>query len=164
MVVKTTLEGFIKKSKEKHGDKYDYSLSEYICRKTPIKIICPIHGVFLQAPECHYVSGCQLCGTKSKTESRKRSQEGFIKLAKKKHGDKYDYSLVKYINCKENVEIICKIHGSFIQTPDRHLLAKIGCPKCSGNVQLTQKEFIQKARSVHGDRYDYSKSIKGRIA
>ena len=56
--------------------------------------------------------------------------EYFIKKAKEKHGDKYDYSLVNYINNKVNIEIICSIHGSFLQTPLNHLNTIYGCCKC----------------------------------
>jgi hypothetical protein len=43
-----SLSEFIKKSKEMHGDKYDYSLVEYKNSQIKVKIICPIHGIFNQ--------------------------------------------------------------------------------------------------------------------
>ena len=85
--------------------------------------------------------------------------EDFIKKAKAIHGDKYDYSLVDYKNCKIKVKIICPVHGIFEQTPDKHLNDKNGCKKCA-NEKLREdrkdKDFIQKAKEVHGDKYDYS--------
>lgn len=36
------------------------------------------------------------------------------------HGNKYDYSLVEYVNNFTNVKIICKIHGEFLQAPANH--------------------------------------------
>jgi len=80
----------------------------------------------------------------------------FIERAKNIHGDKYDYSSVNYINTNTIVTIICKEHGQFPQIPDFHLNRKCGCPKCSNNIILTIDEFIEKVRSVHGDKYDYS--------
>jgi hypothetical protein len=87
--------------------------------------------------------------------------EWFIQRAKKIHNNKWDYSLVKYANCKTKVEIICLLHGSFWQNPNNHLKGK-GCPSCakkyrsflfSSNAEL----FINKAKLVHKDRdYDYS--------
>ena len=59
---KKTTEQFIQESKEKFGDKYDYSLVEYKNAKTKVKIICPIHGVFEQRPDAHKKSGCKECG------------------------------------------------------------------------------------------------------
>ena len=82
----------------------------------------------------------------------------FINKAIKIHGDRYDYSKVVYIKAKEKVNIICIIHGDFLQTPNGHLNGK-GCIKCSGNYTPTTEEWIVKARKVHNDKYDYSKVI-----
>ena len=81
--------------------------------------------------------------------------EDFIKKAKAVHGDKYDYSLVEYKNSRIKVKIICPIHGIFEQAPGNHLLGA-GCPDCSGRKRSTTEEFIQRARAIHGDKYDYS--------
>lgn len=37
---------FIKKAKELHGNKYDYTKVEYVNSSTKVCIICPEHGVF----------------------------------------------------------------------------------------------------------------------
>ena len=59
---KYTTEEFIKRAKEVHGDKYDYSKVEYIDNKTKICIICPKHGEFLQTPNDHLNGyGCKIC-------------------------------------------------------------------------------------------------------
>lgn len=50
---KLTTEEFIKKAREVHGDKYDYSKVEYVNNKTKVIIICPIHGEFPQSPVNH---------------------------------------------------------------------------------------------------------------
>lgn len=57
--------------------------------------------------------------------------QDFISKAKIKHGQKFDYSEVHYINQKSPVKIICPTHGEFLQTPDKHLSSKFGCSKCS---------------------------------
>lgn len=85
----------------------------------------------------------------------------FIEKALKVHSDKYDYSKVNYINAKTKVCIICKKHGEFWQTPSGHLSGR-GCPVCryinsAKKNSLTQEDFIEKAISVHGNKYDYSK-------
>ena len=81
----------------------------------------------------------------------------FIEKAKIVHGDRYDYSKVEYVNNRTKVCIICHIHGEFWQTPDKHINRKQGCPHCSGNAKKTTEKFIEEAKGVHGDRYDYSK-------
>jgi menaquinone-dependent protoporphyrinogen IX oxidase len=120
------LEKFI----EVHGDRYDYSKVEYINNKTPIEIICKEHGSFLQAPYSHIRSniGCVRClnETLNKKFKNKKWLDKFIKI----HGDRYDYSKVEYKNSKTKVEIICKEHGSFLQTPFNHYQNQ-GCPICN---------------------------------
>lgn len=59
---KLTIEQFTEKSRQKHGYKYDYSLVDYKNNYTKIKIICPVHGVFEQTPDCHFNKGCDKCG------------------------------------------------------------------------------------------------------
>lgn len=64
---KLTTEEFIKRAKEVHGDKYDYSKVEYKNNKTPVTIICPIHGEFQQRPSNHLNgNGCKKCKKKHK--------------------------------------------------------------------------------------------------
>jgi hypothetical protein len=79
----------------------------------------------------------------------------FIKKAEKVHGYTYDYSLVNYVNSKEKVKIICRKHGEFTQRPNDHLQKK-GCIECAGTKRKNNKDFISKARLIHGDKYDYS--------
>ena len=81
--------------------------------------------------------------------------EEFINKAKKIHGDKFDYSKVNYVNNSTKVCIICPKHGEFWQTPASHL-RKRGCNLCSKPIHDT-KSFIEEAKKVHGDKYDYSK-------
>ena len=129
----STKEEFIKKAREKHGDKYDYSKVEYINAHTKVCIICPQHGEFWQLPLNHLSGrGCSKCYA-DKTRKRLTSTiENFIKKAREKHGDKYDYSKVKYVNCMTKVCIICPEHGEFWQRPNSHLSGH-GCPKCKRN-------------------------------
>ena len=64
---KTTID-FIKKAKEIHEDKYDYSMVKYKNRNTKIKIICSEHGIFEQKPSNHIYNknGCPKCGNRNK--------------------------------------------------------------------------------------------------
>ena len=58
-------EYFIKKAQEIHGNKYDYSLVEVSRSKDKVKIICPIHGVFVQEANSHLQGrGCAICSGK----------------------------------------------------------------------------------------------------
>lgn len=86
---------------------------------------------------------------------KRLTKSEFIKKAVSVHGKKYDYSLIEYKNNSTMVIIKCPIHGNFYQTPHKHLLGH-GCPLCGGTTLLTNEEFISKARTIHGDKYDYS--------
>jgi hypothetical protein len=109
-----TTEEFIKKAIKIHGDKYDYSKVNYIDAHTKVCIICPIHGEFWQTPNNHLTKyGCKKCAMDALNSNKPRSTEEFIKIAKKLHGNKYDYSKVEYKNCKTKVCIICPKHGEF---------------------------------------------------
>ena len=155
---KLTTEEFIQKAKEVHGNKYDYSKSIYKGSNIPITITCPIHGDFIQNRPSHHLGGvgCPKCGKERARMKRTLTTEQFIKKAKQIF-PKYDYSKVNYINSATKVVIICSEHGQFEIQPSS-LLSKHGCPKCGGTVKLTNKEFIERAHEIHGDKYDYSKT------
>ena len=77
-MAKLTTEEFIKKAREVHGDKYDYSKVEYVKSSTKVCIICKQHGVFLQSPKQHLSGqGCPICDNKT-------NLNGHIKWTKEK--------------------------------------------------------------------------------
>ena len=85
----------------------------------------------------------------------------FIEKANLVHNNKYDYSLVNYINNKTKVKIICKKHGVFEQLPNSHTIQKCGCPKCANEETaikqtFTSEKFIEESKKIHGNKYDYS--------
>lgn len=149
--VKHNTQYFIKLAKELHKEKYNYSLVEYINSKTKIKIICPIHGVFEQIPSFHLSGGgCCECA-----KNIKLTQEDFVNRANIVHNNKYDYSKVKYISSFKKVDILCMKHGVFKQRPHNHLSGN-GCPLCARE-KIDTETFVKKAKSIHKNRYDYSK-------
>lgn len=86
----------------------------------------------------------------------KLTNEEVIRRCKEKHGDKYLYDRVNYINDETNILIGCKIHGYFWQNARNHYKLGCGCPVCAGNMKETNDSFIAKAQKVHGCFYDYS--------
>ena len=132
MSKKLTTEEFIQKARKVHGDKYDYSKVEYINKNSNTTIICPIHGEFEQRIDHHLEGcGCPKCFNERRSMNRRSNTEEFIEKAQIIHkNDKYDYSLVEYINNSTNVTIICPVHGKFEQTPNNHLRGE-NCPYCN---------------------------------
>lgn len=118
---------FIEDANDVHDNKYDYSLVVYNGALGKVKIICNSHGPFEQQANNHlFGQGCPTC----KCENKILTAEEFISKARNKHADRYDYSLVNYIESKYKIKIICNDHGIFEQTANSHLHGK-GCPKCS---------------------------------
>lgn len=156
---------FIEKAKIVHGDKYDYSLIEYKNNYTKIKIICPIHGIFEQIPYAHTSnkSGCPKCGLEKSSKKQRLSYEKFIEKAKIIHGDRYDYSLVEYINAKTKIKIICPIHGVFEQIPDNHLRKNYGCPKCKASHGENKIRILLKKNNILFEEQKRFKDCKNKL-
>ncbi|MEK6883296.1 MAG: DUF723 domain-containing protein, partial [Nanoarchaeota archaeon] len=158
---RSNTEEFIKKAKEIHFNKYDYSKVNYIDNVTKIIIICPKHGDFDQQPNNHlFKKGCPKCVPETLRKKFTRTQEDFIKMAIKKFGNKFDYSLVKYINSDTYIDIVCPIHGKFTVIPFEHLKKETGCPKCGrANCGLKSRKgkeyFLKKCYEKHKDEYKY---------
>jgi G:T-mismatch repair DNA endonuclease (very short patch repair protein) len=161
---KMTTDDFIRRSKEIHGDKYNYDKVVYTDYYKPVIIYCKNHDYFEQKPANHlHGKGCLKCALDRQRISQLKPFQQFIDESKSVHGDKYDYSHVEYKNTSTPVKIICKIHGLFNQAPECHIRGQ-GCIECSIITRAmkqrnTTEEFIQKSRLIHGDTYDYSNSV-----
>jgi len=149
---------FIEKSKNRHGEKYDYSKVEYVDSLTKVCIICKEHGEFWQTPQGHVRGqGCPKCANIKRGDTFRSDGNTFIKRATVLHDGKYIYDKDSYINAMTKVPILCLKHGTFWMTPMNHLLGQ-GCPKCSGR-GLNTEEVIELFKEKHGDSYDYSKVV-----
>lgn len=151
------LKNFISNAREVHGNRYDYSNISYDKYSDHLNILCKEHGIFKQTKKTHLSgSGCPSCKLKN-------TGRNFIKRSSIIHNEMYDYNKVKYKKSNIKVNIICPIHGEFQQTPANHLQGQ-GCPECSLNSRVSKrcsniKSFISKAKKVHDDKYDYSKTL-----
>ena len=173
---KLKLHDFITRSTIIHNGKYIYDLVELEDYNKPVKMICPIHGVFEETPRDHLQGcGCKKCGLEYVSVLFSDTKEDFVRKSIIVHGDKYDYSVFEYRGSKEEGDIICPIHGIFPQKPCHHLQGS-GCPKCgnvsskyedeiidclnksyseSKNMEYKEK-YIEKCKKVHGDSYIYT--------
>ena len=157
--IKTT-EQFIEDAIKIHGDKYDYSKVEYNGAFKKIKIICKKHGEFIQEPHVHLMGcGCPECGKIIIYENNVKNRttfEDFVIRASIKHKNKFIYPKQEIINQHQYIKIICPIHGEFEQELQSHLQG-CGCPNCSKKKKKNTEIFIEEARKIHGNKYDYSK-------
>lgn len=156
MSKKKTTEEFVNEAIKKHGNKYGYSNVIYKTNRDKVQIECYLHGPFYITPNDHLskLSGCPFCAGKNKTI------ENFITKAKKVHGNKYSYDKSQYLGVDSNIVITCPKHGDFNQTPYTHTNGS-GCKKCSleklsCDYRLSNEEFVDKAKKIHGDKYTYN--------
>ena len=146
---KLTTNEFIQKAKQVHGNKYDYSKTDYSGSKNKVIIICPEHGEFEQKASNHLEGrGCPSCGG-----TKKLTKEVVFEKLKIIYNDKFKYTNVSFNSVKDKIDIICPEHGVFKQRIDLHLEGR-GCPKC--NKLHNNDDVINKFQKVHGNKYDYS--------
>lgn len=157
----TTSEEFIRRCKEKHGNKYNYSKVKYKSNRDKVIIICPTHGEFLMQPRNHLRSnsGCNKC-----KPNVGLTTEQFIERGKVLHNNKYDYSKIIYVNKLSKLNIICPKHGEFEQVARNHIMDGCGCQKCANEIISDSRTlgldiFIEKSNLIHDGKYDYNEVI-----
>ena len=140
-------------AKAKHGNKYDYSKVIYANRRSRVEVICPRHGSFWCIAQQHLKCECMRCVR----DADKLTTEEFVKRASAIFDGKYDYSRSVYTLGSEPITIGCTIHGYWSTRALSHL-SGVGCMECSIlDQRLGVEGFIEKARTIHGSKYDYSK-------
>lgn len=159
---------FFDKCDAVHGKLYDYSTCEYINSKTPITVVCKTHGKVSMLPRTHLTGvGCPRCGDLSRVakliKNKTKSFEDFVENARRVHGDTYTYTESTYVDRATPTTIVCSIHGEFTQKPADHLSGN-GCQTCGTNRvrrmnSSTTAEFVDKAKTIHGDSYTYNNTV-----
>ena len=142
-----TKEEFIERANKRHKNKFNYSKVEFKNNKDIITIICPIHGEFNQRVDEHLKGrGCAKCN------GLYRTTEEFIELAKAVHNERYDYSMVEYINSEHKITIKCNQCGNiFEQKPFSHLQGH-GCPYCRQSRLELEVEDILISNNIEYER------------
>lgn len=160
MAKQITQEEFINQSNIIHNNRYNYDKTEYIDKISKVIITCPEHGDFLQPARNHLNGrGCRLCARKLVGELTKNNSENYFNKCKIIHNNKYDYSKAKYISLRDNINIICPIHGDFLQLAVHHLHNKAGCMQCyKDKHEWTTNKFIVESNKKHYNFYTYEKT------
>lgn len=155
---KLTQEEFIEKAFAKHGDKFDYTPSVYINYSTKVQVKCNKCGKIFEITPGNLLSGygCSHC--------RKAPKRISIEEYKKIFAESYPTLelLSDYGGNKNYITVRCKIHNYVFRTKPNWLKARQGCQKCyddrrGDSTRKSLETFIEEAKQIHGDRYDYSK-------
>ena len=159
-MLKKTQQEFINELKKVFGEKYDLTNVEYNGYLKKVIMVCPIHGEFsVRADHLLKGCGCHKCAKEERDKKQMLSQEEFINKANKIHNNKYSYIKTTYNGLKNQITIICPIHGEFRQKAGNHLNG-CGCPKCA-RINSSEKrkmnfyDFETKANKVHNNKYRY---------
>jgi very-short-patch-repair endonuclease len=154
-------EKFIEEAIKVHGDRYDYSLVVYISSYEQVIIICHEHGKFPQFPLNHLKGhNCIECGFLETGNKLRMPLEEFIASANAVHSNKYDYSNVDYNGSKDDVEIICPVHGPFLQSPGNHIRGS-GCKLCGDLLNSRGIQLIENWLKLKGLVYEREKTFDG---
>lgn len=145
-----------------HGEYYDYSsmdLDNKINGK--IKIICPVHGEFLQSHYDHIRAGCPACANNRKKIKSSKILVSDLQDLVDKFGDKFDFSKAEYKNGSSSLIVWCKEHHQYFKNTAYHIVRGAGCPDCkkekiSNKKRLGNSEFINRSTAKHGNKYDYA--------
>ena len=170
---KLTTESWVARAKSRWGDRFDYSRVVIVDARTKVEILCPVHGAVWVCPQYHVReiegnTGCTDCGKRNRNSDRRLSFEEFLIRARAKFGDRYTYDPESYPdNVFGEVSFTCPRHGPIKQNVVVHLNAaenSQGCPKCgrehaNQSMSSDTETFIQAARAVHGDSFDYSEAV-----
>jgi len=159
--MKKTTQQFIEQAKSIHGSKYDYTETEYNGTVKDVEIYCNECKSYFSIRAANHLAqkqGCKKCNNKKRIVESTRTSETFIKKAKEVHGDIYDYSLVDYKTNKQKVQIICKKHGAFEQTPNHHMRGR-GCKQCGVEAQIEKCKNKASSWSHHGWEKNGKESI-----
>lgn len=125
---KKTYDDFLRVAAKRHGKRFKYPKNvKGYSLQSRIKIKCPDHGEFIQAAHAHLNSnhGCPHCA------KGQLSKKMFVKAAKKKYKDRFDYTNIPPGILNGKVQIKCNTHGWFMQYPQSHLEAETGCMDCA---------------------------------
>ena len=159
------LEGFIKKSIKRHGNKYIYDNVNYTNNNVKVEIICPLHGSFWQLPRGHVSgSGCPSCGNMKSAKSRRNrkiknlSKKEIIERIRKRFGDEYDLSQLLWNRKERTIQVGCKTHGFFRRNLENFIKSK-GCAKCNNQAKLDQDDFVRRCTEIFGGKYSYDKTV-----
>jgi hypothetical protein len=135
-------EEVLKSFRETHREQYEYNGDDYVNSSSIIRIICPKHGEFQQGVTSHkHGQGCPKCGRDRISEFLTTPWEEVLKSFRETHRDKYSYNPESYTLLESPMEMLCKKHGRFEQSPKSHRNGS-GCPICNSSRGEKDIQFL----------------------
>lgn len=126
-----TTKEFIRRAKLVHGDRYNYSKTQYFNNRSKVVIVCSKHGEFWQVADNHMKGvGCGKCANETRNDNARQPFSWFLEKANKKHNNKYQYDELSYTSVNGKVRVYCELHGWFEQNAKSHLYIGHGCRQC----------------------------------
>lgn len=154
-----TIDSFLKRANEIHGEKYNYEkveVLEVLSTKTKLQIKCnkcDYEWECSLSTHIHKNCGCPSCAGNIPTTLVKFLYKAII------HGNKFNYDNIKehhIKNYKSIVPVICNKCGyEWSPSLKSHLNSKSGCPDCLRCAPWTYERFIKKAKLIHGNLVNY---------
>jgi len=145
-----------------YGDKYDFSNSVYHGSKKPLSFVCSDHGeVTIKAERALNGFGCPECGKAKGRISKQLGRDEILRRFVAEHDDLYDYTHVDVSKQTDYMELSCRYHGEFKISVIQHMSGS-GCQKCGyagSGIKGNVDDFIRRARIIHGEKYQYHKSV-----
>lgn len=157
-------EYFLKLVSLRHPDKYlksSFEKFEYNKSSDYTIATCVEHGDYKTKPNWIMSRGhhCESCKNEGTGVRFKIDTAEFIKRAKKRHGNTYDYSKTKYISAKDLVTITCKVHGDFQIVANYHTGDTCGCQLCGlENAGYSRSDYVN---TCPDGAYVYVMSLSG---
>jgi len=156
---------FLQKAKQVYGkniNKFDFSNIkdiDIINSKSKIKIICK-HCNNQWTPQIYdFLNRGKGCPSYRCRGKIKWTWNIFLEKAKEIHGEKYDYSNNRFenINNRTRINIICKkCKHRWSPVLYSHINYKSNCPNCTNRIKCNLLRFLEKAKEIYGDKFDYS--------
>lgn len=101
----------------------------------------------------------------SKENKFRFRKDGFIKRAKEIHGNRYDYSEIKYSEPADYMLlrspqiITCPDHGDFLMSAAAHIFSRRGCPRCNPNRAKSESRLVTQEYG----RYDRWRKLTNQV-
>jgi hypothetical protein len=162
------MESFRQKALTVHGNTYEYPDQEYVSNKDKIRIVCPVHGEFLQKPNGHLGGkGCPACGKEAAKQSNAvvSAAVGAVLLDRLQGiNPDWQYDLPSYRGMSKPLRAVCRLHGQFEAWPN-NILSNRACPGCGKakhsealqKRRLTLEEVARRGGEVYGELFEYLK-------